>query len=267
MESLKTQAPFDSIFPINNSVLTSITVDMRRNGFDQAHPIITWNGIVIDGHTRLQAATLAGLDDVPVIERDFKNEDAAVRYAIACQRDRRNLTDADIVRLVKELDKRRSKGERTDLASSEAKSTQGKSADITAEAIGTSRSKVEKVRAIEAKATPEVKSALDAGDITINAAHQSTLKTEKQQRKKSTRSEGVATTHDTADADTLKRVWRKVGKKDREKFLAWVDRERTRDLPKGTLGELLVATSKLARILKRNPEQSDYVKHQLGLMS
>jgi hypothetical protein len=38
-------------------------------------------------------------------------EDAAVAYAIHCQRDRRNITDADILRWTAELDKRMTKAE------------------------------------------------------------------------------------------------------------------------------------------------------------
>lgn len=169
--------PFNTIFPIDNKVLSAVCMDMQRNGYDAAQPVIVWKGksILIDGHTRLEAARLVGIEDVPVVERDFSDEDEAVRYAIHLQRDRRNLTDADIVRLVSELDKRRQKGERTDLASSEAKST-GKSAEDTAKVIGTSRSKVEKVRTIKAKATPEVKAAVESGDMTVNAAYQTTRK-------------------------------------------------------------------------------------------
>ena len=55
-----------------------------------------------NGHTRLQAAIAAGIDDVPVVLRAFFDEDTAVEYAIHCQRDRRNLSDADMYRWIAE---------------------------------------------------------------------------------------------------------------------------------------------------------------------
>lgn len=167
---LITQEPFKSLFPIKDQTLGAIAATMMQSGYDPAHPIIIWKGknVVVDGHTRLDAAIAAGIEDVPVVEHNFPSEDVAVRYAIDCQRNRRNLTDADIMRLVQELDKRRRQGERTDLASSDAKS--GKSATDTAEAIGISTRKVEQVRTVNAKATPEVKQAVADGKMSINAA-------------------------------------------------------------------------------------------------
>ena len=173
---IQTAAPFNTIFPIGNTVLASVVADMKRNGFDPCHPVILWKGknLVIDGHTRLEAARLVKLPDVPAVERDFTDEDEALRYAIRCQRERRNLTDADIMRLVEELDKRRHPGERTDLAPLGARS--GKSAEETAKVIGTSTRTVERVRTINAKATPEVKAAVESGKLTINAAANTTRK-------------------------------------------------------------------------------------------
>jgi hypothetical protein len=177
VSEIQVTKPFNQIFPVEKKVLTAVIMSMRKDGYDEAHPVIVWKGkgVVVDGHTRLEAARLVGIEDVPVVERDFSDEDEAVRYAIHCQRDRRNLTDADIVRLVEELDKRKGKGARTDLASSEATST-GKSAEDTAKVIGTSRAKVEKARTVKAKATPDVQAAVAAGDMTLNKAYQTTRK-------------------------------------------------------------------------------------------
>lgn len=178
-----TGEPFNKIFPIDKSVLTSVVMDMRKNGFDPCHPVILWKGrnTVVDGHTRLEAAHLLGLQEIPVVERDFQGEDAAVEYAIRCQRERRNLTDADIMRLVEQLDLRRQRGgdhkSEKSKASSEAIDPAGKSAEQTAAIIGTSRAKVEKARAIKAKAVPEVKAAVADGKMSINAAAKTTRKT------------------------------------------------------------------------------------------
>lgn len=68
------------------------------------------------------------------------------RRCFANQRDRRSLTDQDLLRRIEALDSRKRSGERTDLASRDARSE--KSASQTAKIVGTSRSKVEQARVI-----------------------------------------------------------------------------------------------------------------------
>jgi len=161
---LKTEAPFNSLFPIAANTLSAIETDMRRNGYDNAHPGVGWleRHIVLDGHTRLQAAQKAGLTHMPVVFQSFKDEDEAIEYAIHCQRDRRNLTDADIMRLVTELDERRRRGGDRRGEGALGSKTSGEvfdSAAETAKLIGTSATKVEAARAV-----------IDSGDETLKAA-------------------------------------------------------------------------------------------------
>jgi hypothetical protein len=85
------------------------------------------------------------------------------KRAIRAQRARRNLTDSDIVRLVVELDKRRTAGRPK---AGEEKLVTGvtnkKSSQETADIIGVNRGKVEQARAVLDKAAPEVKPAIRA---------------------------------------------------------------------------------------------------------
>ncbi len=179
-DKLDTREPFTTLFPINRVTLEAIAKDMKGRGFDPAAPIVTWDGIVIDGHTRLEAARMNGIADVPTVDKEFTDEDEAIAYAIHAQRARRNLTDSDIVRLVGELDKRRTKAEAgkagrdKQLGLAPHGACPGKSATETAEIIGTSTRKVEKARAVLDKAAPEVKEAVVSGDMTINKAYQET---------------------------------------------------------------------------------------------
>ena len=150
---IKTGEPFESLFPVDAHTLDAIAKDMELHGYDDAHPIVLWDekGVVVDGHTRLQAAIAAGIDDVPVVFRAFWDEDTAVEYAIHCQRDRRNLSDADILRWIAEVDKRKTAQERAamgtparegnTLPSSEGKVNRQErtSAQHTADIVGTSR--------------------------------------------------------------------------------------------------------------------------------
>jgi ParB family chromosome partitioning protein len=182
VEQIKTAAPFKSLFPISSQILVRVQEDMLNNGYDASQPIIIWaeQGVVVDGHTRLAAAKNLGLEDIPVHERSFANEDEALAYAIHNQRHRRNLTDAEIIRCIEALDRRKTKGGdhgnqytggKVAKASNEAI---GKSAQETAEVVGVSRAKVERARTVLEHAEEPVKEAVQAGEISINQAYQLT---------------------------------------------------------------------------------------------
>ncbi|MBA3010187.1 MAG: chromosome partitioning protein ParB, partial [Desulfobacula sp.] len=106
ISELIVQNPFASIFPIGNETLDAVSKDMETNGFDEVFPIIVWEGknIVVDGHTRFAAAKALGLQDLPVRFKSFKNEDDAVLYSFHVQRNRRNMSDEDILNCLSLLD-------------------------------------------------------------------------------------------------------------------------------------------------------------------
>jgi hypothetical protein len=85
------------VFDIQAETLNAIVAHIKKNGFDEATPIIIWKGrnVIVEGHTRYEAAMKCGLKEVPIFERDFQDEMGAISYAIHCQRDRRNWTDAE----------------------------------------------------------------------------------------------------------------------------------------------------------------------------
>lgn len=175
--SIHTAAPFKDLFPIREAVLNEIAEDMKINGFDTALPIVIWAGhkvTVVDGHTRLAAAIKVGLSKVPIKLKEFASEDDALKYAIKSQRNRRNLTDEELWGCVRELDKRKIAGRRSELASREANS--GKSAAATADLLGISRAKVEKIRAISDHASEKTKEAVAKGEMTINKAYNVTMR-------------------------------------------------------------------------------------------
>ncbi|MBR6240324.1 MAG: hypothetical protein IKQ82_02590, partial [Lentisphaeria bacterium] len=93
----------------------------------------------------------------------------ALEYAIGSQRNRRNLTEAEMMKCISALDQRKKKGPQKDRAAL------GKSADRTAMILGTSRSRVEKIRSILAHAPEEIKDAIKSGNLTINKAYVITM--------------------------------------------------------------------------------------------
>ncbi len=190
---LHTAAPFKTLFPIKENVLCEIAEDMKQNGFDYAHPIIIWAGhkvTVVDGHTRLAAAQKIHLNMVPVTLKNFVDEEDALQYAIRSQCSRRNLTDAELAVCIKELDCLKTRGGKPK-ASREAF---GKSANKTAELLGISRAKVERIRAVNDYASDSTKSAVAAGKMSINKAYNTTMK----QKRNKKSAEQTATPEDPA---------------------------------------------------------------------
>ena len=171
--NLKTAEPFKSIFPIRDSVLSEIIDDMTVNGFDSGHPIVVWNMTVVDGHTRLKAATAAGLETVPIICRQFDDENEALEYAIRCQSNRRNLTDGELLQCLQKLDMRKKTGRPAKHCPCQHP---GKSSVIVADTLGISCKKVERLRAINNYASDEIKEALCQGKYSIVRAYEETMR-------------------------------------------------------------------------------------------
>jgi hypothetical protein len=96
-----------------------------------------------------------GIKKTDIDERPFEDKRAALEYAIRRQRDRRNLTKKElagfVARAMETLDRVKPAGERSDLASVDARFDDGrrpKSAAETAEKIGVSQATVERVRTV-----------------------------------------------------------------------------------------------------------------------
>jgi len=172
--SLRTRPPFSDLFGINPTVQKAVAASMRERGFDPAEPVVVWReaGVVIDGHTRLAAATAAGVAEVVASFQSFPDEWSALAYAVHRQRDRRNLSRQEIARVITELDRLKPRGgdhgnQHTAPKAEEAIApwgaiaSNGKSALATAAIVGVSARTVERVRAISTD--DEAKAALDNG--------------------------------------------------------------------------------------------------------
>lgn len=176
---IKTRAPFNALFSISSGVLGAIKEHMEAHGYDESHPIVLWDeaGVVVDGHTRLEAARQVGIEDVAVHCQSFADEGAALTYAIHNQRHRRNLTEAEILKCIEAVDARRDRG--GDRRSEEAKSkppiggiekNKSPSAQDTAHIVGVSTRKVERARGVLAE--PRAAAAVMAGKKKISRAYQ-----------------------------------------------------------------------------------------------
>lgn len=167
---------FKNMFPKNETMVQTIADDMKVNGYDMSQPVHIWKEqkCLIDGHHRFYAAEVVGIKEIPVYEHSFPDIETAMEYALKLQVQRRNLNDAELYAAVKKLDTIKKRGRKAADADNEPA---GKSADHLGEILGTSGKKIEKIRAIEKKATEEVKKAVADGAMSINAGWQTTKKT------------------------------------------------------------------------------------------
>lgn len=181
---------FATLFEIQPTLLEAITESMRERGFDASKPIDVWERrgelIVLDGHTRLKAALECGLA-VAIYRHQFADEDEALIYAIANQRDRRNLTAGEILRAIHAADRVKPQGFRSDLVSHDTKSEASR--DVTAQTVGVSPATVSRARAV--LSDPEATAAVQRGEQSINGAYREVVtkrrieKTEGKQPKQS----------------------------------------------------------------------------------
>lgn len=180
---IKIADTFKALFAPKPATVQLLTDDMKRRGFDPAHRIVIWaeSGELVDGHCRKAAAEAAGTEEIPAVLVSFATEDDAIEYAIHTQCARRNLSDADILCLVEQLDRLRARGgdRRSAGASSTAPSgAVERSSEETAGKIGVSARTVERARRVIKSEKPDIIASVKAGTTSINKA-QAQLKPKK----------------------------------------------------------------------------------------
>jgi hypothetical protein len=210
-KEIKTHPIFKSLFPVNPELVAKIEADMKAEKYDLSQPVIlaTWNGqdeiVCLDGHTRIQAAINAGIESIPVFFHKCNDEQKALKKAIRLQSNRRNMTDAEIVRCVDALDTLKPRGgdRRSDEVKSKASSDaiekpSSKSAQDTADLLGISASKVERLRSVLKHGDADMLEAVKNGELSINTACNETRN--KRKNSKSTVEDTASQAANCADA-------------------------------------------------------------------
>jgi N6-adenosine-specific RNA methylase IME4 len=151
--------------------------------------IITWNGVIIDGHNRYEIATRWNLDYQTESKR-FSNENDVREWMINNQFGRRNLSNyqRSVLALALESvfserakEKQVEAGKNKVVQISEQAPMERKAITKIAKVANVSHDTIAKVKVIEAKATPEVKAQLSTGEVSINQAYQEIKKEEKKE--------------------------------------------------------------------------------------
>ena len=176
---IKLRAPFRDLFPVDDEKVKIIAAHMKEHGFDKSQPVTLWDAstgrgphdlVLLDGHQRLLAAGLVPLSMVWAVVVKFPSEDAALQYSIHCQRNRRNLSEGDVLTCVEELHSRKAPEPKNNLAQGCAKPS-GKSAAETAKKLPGKVSTRKVEQALTVLKDEEKKAEVKAGKKTINKAY------------------------------------------------------------------------------------------------
>jgi hypothetical protein len=143
-------------------------------------PLVTWRGVIIDGHNRFEICTTNGIE-FKEVTKDFDERSSAIEWIIRNQFGRRNLSPYERTRLALRLEEAiagRAKANQSKFTGNQHVAVPQNSAEVhietreeIAKLAGVSRDTVDKVKQIEKSAAPEIKEALANGEISINKAH------------------------------------------------------------------------------------------------
>jgi len=175
--------------PLSNEEFKQLERNILEEGIRE--PLITWNGILIDGHNRYRIAQEHDMN-YETLEKEFENINRVKEWMINNQFGRRNLSNYQRSILALHLDGVFKERAKEKMKLSEGKGIQ-KSEDlkepefIVMKEIGkvanVSHDTIAKVKKIEANATPEVKARLNTGTMSINEAYKEIKKEENEQLK------------------------------------------------------------------------------------
>ena len=175
IDELKMAQPFCEVFEIRETDLRQVMDAIRKNGFDTLYPIVVWEGhdnVVVDGHTRLIAARQLGYATVPVVSRSFCDEEAALQHTITAQRVRRSLSQAELMKCVTMLREKIAAGKRERSVKGLTPVPQGRSTQVIADAVGSTRGTVDKIERITRHGDPKLIDAVRKEELSINQAHE-----------------------------------------------------------------------------------------------
>jgi N6-adenosine-specific RNA methylase IME4 len=140
-------------------------------------PLVTWRGILLDGHNRYEICARLGLPFATEELADAETRNDAKLWVVRNQLGRRNISDfvrTELALLAKPLIEERArekqKGGQGGVLLSQNSDEAIRTDDALAREAGVSRDTVRKVERIKETASPELMAAVRAGEVSINAA-------------------------------------------------------------------------------------------------
>ena len=145
-----------------------LVADMKANGYDVRFPIVTLDGMILDGRHRYKAAAKAEVEPKVV---EFKGSNPAA-FVLRSNK-RRNLTASQraamAAELLPEIEKEADARMKAGKGDPGQKVAQGRSSDLAADAVGTNREYVKTAKAVREK-SPETFEAMKAGKVSMAEA-------------------------------------------------------------------------------------------------
>jgi ParB-like chromosome segregation protein Spo0J len=146
-------------------MIEKISKSMKEKGYDASEPVVIGKiknigDVVVDGHTRTEAAKKAGLKTIPVVYIEFETFEDAIQYTYNRQAIRRNLTQGEILQAAALLSKK------------ETRDGTGRNIEKLSRDLGVSASTITHARTVAKKAKKEDIEAIKRGEKTINEAYQ-----------------------------------------------------------------------------------------------
>ncbi len=182
LEKIEEHEQFKKQFEMHEDVLHRIIDDMKEHEYDGSQPVHIWHQFdddgkehyyLIDGYTRVTAARTVGLKTVPYYEHEFKTYDEALHYVLHLQLDRRNLSESEKLKFLREL-----------MGSEYIQNYEGLKAQAIADELGISTRSAQRAIAVEQNATDEQKARIENNEATINQIYNETVKEKKAAKKK-----------------------------------------------------------------------------------
>lgn len=158
---------------------------LERNILEEGirDPLVTWNGILVDGHNRYRIAQEYDIDFIAV-EKEFPDLNAVKEWMINNQFGRRNLNNYQRSVLALQLEDvfkakaKENQGNRNDIKQISAESKPIETRQEIAKVANVSHDTIAKVKKIESVASPEIKAKVSTGEISINEAFKEIKKEE-----------------------------------------------------------------------------------------
>jgi ParB-like chromosome segregation protein Spo0J len=165
--------------PLSNEEFKQLERNILEEGIRE--PLITWNGILIDGHNRYRIAQEHDMN-YETLEKEFENINRVKEWMINNQFGRRNLSNYQRSVLALQLEDvfrekaKEIKSEKISYYRQTGEIVQNsapseKTRQEIAKVANVSHDTIAKVKKIEAVATPEVKARLNTGTMSINEAY------------------------------------------------------------------------------------------------
>ena len=179
--------------PLSNEEFKQLERNILEEGIRE--PLITWNGILIDGHNRYRIAQEHDMN-YETLEKEFDNINRVKEWMIHNQFGRRNLSNYQRSVLALQLeDVFKEKAKENQAIQFKGSSLIQISEEVkpivsikeVAKIANVSHDTIAKVKKIEANATPEVKAKLNTGQMSINEAYKEIKKEEIEVKRKEIR--------------------------------------------------------------------------------